>query len=184
MPTKSCLSTCFPPKWRKQPFRPLKGPSGLSIRTHTRSHMPQMWSTRNYGTSSLHMWQLLSQDLVPAWPGHHTLTIKVHERIYSDHQPNAIEESLQHTPSLHSTSPSRQQHMESCHPSMEEVKCDIVLWLAQLQNPRRQEELQPHIQAHLLLVIKKVTALLEYIRVCSNFRMCSLPQTCTPFCAT
>jgi hypothetical protein len=41
----------------------------------------------------------------------------------------------------------------------EEVKRDI---LSRMHPSRRQEELQPRIQAHLVSVVKKFTALLEY----------------------
>jgi hypothetical protein len=39
---------------------------------------------------------------------------------------------------------------------------DIIFRRAQLAEPRRREELQPRIQAHLLLVISKLQAFLEY----------------------
>jgi hypothetical protein len=44
---------------------------------------------------------------------------------------------------------------------LQEVKRDIFR-RAQLNEPRRREELQPRIQAHLLSVITKIQALLEY----------------------
>ncbi len=50
---------------------------------------------------------------------------------------------------------------------LQEVKQDIVYQHAHLKNPRLQEELQPRIQAHILSVVKKVTALLEYQSVLS-----------------
>jgi hypothetical protein len=46
--------------------------------------------------------------------------------------------------------------------SLQEVKHDIVFRYAQLKDPRRREDLQPRIQAHLLSVAKKIIALLEY----------------------
>jgi hypothetical protein len=45
---------------------------------------------------------------------------------------------------------------------LQEVKRDIIFRRAQLTEPRRREELQPRIQAHLLSVITKIQALLEY----------------------
>jgi hypothetical protein len=45
---------------------------------------------------------------------------------------------------------------------LQEVKRDIIFRQAQLSEPRRREELQPQIQAHLLSVITKIQALLEY----------------------
>jgi hypothetical protein len=45
---------------------------------------------------------------------------------------------------------------------LQEVKRDIIFRRAQLSEPRRREELQPQIQAHLLSVITKIQALMEY----------------------
>jgi hypothetical protein len=45
---------------------------------------------------------------------------------------------------------------------LQEVKRDIIYRRAQLQEPRRKEELHPRIQAHLVFVIKEISALLEY----------------------
>jgi hypothetical protein len=45
---------------------------------------------------------------------------------------------------------------------LQEIKRDIIFCRAQLAEPRRREELQPRIQAHLLLVISKLQAFLEY----------------------
>jgi hypothetical protein len=45
---------------------------------------------------------------------------------------------------------------------LQEIKRDIVNRRAQLQEPRRREELHPCIQAHLVSVINKISALLEY----------------------
>jgi hypothetical protein len=45
---------------------------------------------------------------------------------------------------------------------LQEIKRDIIFCRAQLAEPRRREELQPRIQAHLLSVITKLQALLEY----------------------
>jgi hypothetical protein len=45
---------------------------------------------------------------------------------------------------------------------LQEIKKDIIFRQAQLAEPRRREELQPRIQAHLLSVITKLQALLEY----------------------
>ncbi len=45
---------------------------------------------------------------------------------------------------------------------LQEIKHDIVYRRAQLQRPRRREELHPRIQAHLILVINKISSLLEY----------------------
>jgi hypothetical protein len=45
---------------------------------------------------------------------------------------------------------------------LQEIKRNIVYRQAQLQEPRRREELHPRIQAHLGFVINKVSALLEY----------------------
>jgi hypothetical protein len=45
---------------------------------------------------------------------------------------------------------------------LQEVKRDIIFRRAQLSEPRRREELQHRIQAHLLSVITKIQALLEY----------------------
>jgi hypothetical protein len=45
---------------------------------------------------------------------------------------------------------------------LQEIKRDIVYRRAQLQEPRRREELHPRIQAHLILVINKISSLLEY----------------------
>jgi hypothetical protein len=45
---------------------------------------------------------------------------------------------------------------------LQEIKRDIVYRRAQLQEPRQHEELHPRIQAHLVSVINKISALLEY----------------------
>jgi hypothetical protein len=45
---------------------------------------------------------------------------------------------------------------------LQELKRDVIFRHAQLQAPRRQEELQQCIQAHLLSVVNKIYALLEY----------------------
>jgi hypothetical protein len=45
---------------------------------------------------------------------------------------------------------------------LQEIKRDIIYRRAQLQEPHRREELHPHIQAHLVSVIIKISALLEY----------------------
>jgi hypothetical protein len=45
---------------------------------------------------------------------------------------------------------------------LQEIKRDIIYRRAQLQEPRRREELHPRIQAHLTSVINKITSLLEY----------------------
>ncbi len=45
---------------------------------------------------------------------------------------------------------------------LQEIKRDIIFRVAQLAEPRRREELQPRIQAHLLSVIFKLQAFLEY----------------------
>jgi hypothetical protein len=45
---------------------------------------------------------------------------------------------------------------------LQEIKRDIVYRRAQLQEPQGREELYPRIQAHLLSVINKILALLEY----------------------
>jgi hypothetical protein len=44
----------------------------------------------------------------------------------------------------------------------QEIKRDIIYRRAQLQEPRRLEELHPRIQAHLVSVINKIASLLEY----------------------
>jgi hypothetical protein len=45
---------------------------------------------------------------------------------------------------------------------LQEIKWDIIYRRAQLQEPHRREELHPHIQAHLISMINKISALLEY----------------------
>jgi hypothetical protein len=45
---------------------------------------------------------------------------------------------------------------------LQEIKQDIIYRRAQLQEPRRREELHPCIQAHLESVVNKSNALLEY----------------------
>jgi hypothetical protein len=45
---------------------------------------------------------------------------------------------------------------------LQEIKRDIIYRRTQLQEPRRREELHPRIQAHLVSVINKINALLEY----------------------
>jgi hypothetical protein len=46
---------------------------------------------------------------------------------------------------------------------LQEIKRDIIYRQAQLQEPRRRrEELHPRIKAHLVSVINKISALLEY----------------------
>jgi hypothetical protein len=45
---------------------------------------------------------------------------------------------------------------------LQEIKHDIIYRRAQLQEPRRLEELHPRIQAHLISVINKISSLLEY----------------------
>jgi hypothetical protein len=44
----------------------------------------------------------------------------------------------------------------------QETKCDIIFRWAQLQILRRREKLHPRIQAHLVSVVNKIIALLEY----------------------
>jgi hypothetical protein len=44
---------------------------------------------------------------------------------------------------------------------LQEIKRDIIYRHAQLQEPRRREELHPRIEAHLISVINKICALLE-----------------------
>ncbi len=50
-------------------------------------------------------------------------------------------------------------------PFLQEIKRDIIFRRAQLAEPRRHEELQPRIQAHLLSVISKLQSFLEYQEV-------------------
>jgi hypothetical protein len=45
---------------------------------------------------------------------------------------------------------------------LQEIKRDIIYIRAQLQEPRRREELLPRILAHLVTVINKISSLLEY----------------------
>jgi hypothetical protein len=45
---------------------------------------------------------------------------------------------------------------------LQEIKRDIIYRRAQLQEPRWREELHPRIQAHLVLVVNKISSLLEY----------------------
>jgi hypothetical protein len=45
---------------------------------------------------------------------------------------------------------------------LQEIKRDIIYRRAQLQEPRRREELHPRIQAHLISEINKISSLLEY----------------------
>jgi hypothetical protein len=45
---------------------------------------------------------------------------------------------------------------------LQEIKRDITYRRAQLQEPRRREELHPRFQAHLVSVTNKISALLEY----------------------
>jgi hypothetical protein len=45
---------------------------------------------------------------------------------------------------------------------LQEIKRDIIFHRAQLAEPRRREELQTRIQAHLLSVISKLQSFLEY----------------------
>ncbi len=47
---------------------------------------------------------------------------------------------------------------------LQEIKRDIIYRRAQLQEPRIREELHPCIQAHLVSMINKISALLEYQR--------------------
>jgi hypothetical protein len=48
---------------------------------------------------------------------------------------------------------------------LQETKCDIIFRHAQLQTPRRREELHPILQAHLVSGFNKIIALLEYFKV-------------------
>ncbi len=77
--------------------------------------------------------------------------ISIHRRRYPGHKPHM---SLLHL--LDSTT------QKVAILFLQEVKQDIVLWHAQLKNPRIQDDLQTHIQAHLLLVRKKITVFMEY----------------------
>ncbi len=45
---------------------------------------------------------------------------------------------------------------------LQEIKRDIIYRRAQLQEPRRREELHPWIQADLISMINKISSLLEY----------------------
>jgi hypothetical protein len=45
---------------------------------------------------------------------------------------------------------------------LQEIKREIIYRHAQLQEPQRREELHPRIQTHLISVINKICALLEY----------------------
>ncbi len=78
--------------------------------------MPKMWSTRNYGTSSLYLRLLLRWNLGSAGPGLHALTLQAHERVYSYYCSIAFGVSLQQTSSLNTATSSEQQHKESCYP--------------------------------------------------------------------
>jgi hypothetical protein len=57
---------------------------------------------------------------------------------------------------------------------LQEIKRDIIFRRAQLAEPRRREELQPRIQAHLLSVISKLQSFLEYqgvLNYCTLMRL-------------
>jgi hypothetical protein len=58
----------------------------------------------------------------------------------------------------------------------QEEKRDIIFCRALLSEPRRREELQPRIQAHLLSVITKIQALLEYQGVLNYTDLLTLLQ--------
>jgi hypothetical protein len=62
---------------------------------------------------------------------------------------------------------------------LQEIKGDIIYWQAQLQELRR-EELHPCIQAHLISVINKICALLEYQGCPLVFRCLGPPDAYDP----
>ncbi len=58
---------------------------------------------------------------------------------------------------------------------LQEIKRDIIYRRAQLQEPRQREEMHPRIQAHLVSVINKVNARLEYQGI-TVFRWAGPPE--------
>jgi hypothetical protein len=87
--------------------------------------------------------------------------IMAHRRVYHCHYPHTTRNSVEQTPSIPSPSSPRRQDAGSHHSPTLRKKRDIVYRHVQLKNSRRQEELQPRIQGHLLSVVKKVMAFLE-----------------------
>jgi hypothetical protein len=78
------------------------------------------------------------------------------------HNPYSTGNCVQQTSPFRSSQRSRQECAKIVYPFFQEVKHDIIFRCAQLKAPRRQEELQLHIQAHLLSVVKTISALLEH----------------------
>ncbi len=55
---------------------------------------------------------------------------------------------------------------------LQETKRDIIFRHAKPQEARRQEDLNPRIQAHLVLVVNKITSLLEYQGTLIHYLSC------------
>ncbi len=104
----------------------------------------------------LYAYKLLSQYMGNSWLRSYSSLFSSYRRLHSNQNPSFNGNCVQQTPTLHSSPPSKQEYVKRVIPTFQEVECDIILRNAQLKAPRRQEELQTHIQAHLLSVVKKM----------------------------
>ncbi len=99
--------------------------------------------------------KLLSQYKGNSWLCSYSSLFSSYGRLHSNQNPSFNGNCVQQTQTLHSSPPSKKEYVKRVIPTFQEVELDIILRNAQLKAPRRQEELQTHIQAHLLSVVKK-----------------------------
>ncbi len=121
-----------------------------------------MWWDWNHGAPALLLWALFCQNLGPSWKITYSCPFSPFWRIYSSCVPYPLEIVF------NKPHPSILLHIQDATTRkvliifLQEIKRDIIYRQAQLQEPRRQEELHPQIQTHLVSVINKISSLLEY----------------------
>jgi hypothetical protein len=101
-------------------------------------------------------------ELGPSWKITYSCSLSPFWRVHSGCGPHPFGYCFQQTTSIHTPSHPGCHHTESINSFLQEIKRDIIYRRAQLQEPRRREELHPRIQAHLISVINKISSLLEY----------------------
>jgi hypothetical protein len=128
-------------KKRKEPFKSLIGLSGLPIKLSnlglTLDPTCLRWKAPETMEHLFSMWQLLSQDLGPAFARLSHSLYQDTGRIYSGHHSNAMGDGLQQTPSLHSALYQDSNTWNVVILLLQEVKRDIVFWH---NNSRSQED--------------------------------------------
>ncbi len=124
--------------------------------------MLSMWRDRNYGTPSLLLWTLFCKSLGFDRQIPYPCPIPSLWWIHPSSGPHSFRNSLQQTSSIYTTTCTDATTRKVLILLLQEIKRDIIYRRAQLQEPRRREELHPRIQAHLVSVINKITSLLEY----------------------